>query len=93
VSTGPTNDHTYGTRQGWYAFIETSAPRAPNDTARLVSPPITDNQARWLVALVDTVCSVLNGHTGKNQCPLFSSQGGNAQKYTVLLFVFLDKTE
>lgn len=34
--------------QGWYVFIETSAPRHPNDTARLVSPLITDSAPRCL---------------------------------------------
>ena len=38
VSTGPTNDHTTSTRSGHYMFIETSAPRRQNDTARLISP-------------------------------------------------------
>ncbi|KAK7473655.1 hypothetical protein BaRGS_00035133, partial [Batillaria attramentaria] len=48
VSTGPTNDHTLGTGSGWYIYIETSSPRHPNDTARLVSPQISDNAARCL---------------------------------------------
>ncbi|XP_048582525.1 MAM and LDL-receptor class A domain-containing protein 1 [Nematostella vectensis] len=35
-ATGPPGDHTG--RQGYYAFIESSSPRRPGDTARLVSP-------------------------------------------------------
>ncbi|XP_047128245.1 MAM and LDL-receptor class A domain-containing protein 1 isoform X1 [Hydra vulgaris] len=35
--TGPGTDHTEGTRLGKYLFIETSSPRKPNDTARLLS--------------------------------------------------------
>ena len=34
--------------QGWYVFMEASAPRRPNDTARLVSPQISDNSPRCL---------------------------------------------
>ncbi|XP_067654504.1 MAM and LDL-receptor class A domain-containing protein 1-like [Haliotis asinina] len=35
--TGPSSDHTYGTRLGHYMYIETSSPRRPNDVARLNS--------------------------------------------------------
>ena len=35
--TGPSVDHTKGTPQGYYMFIETSAPRVKGDTARLLS--------------------------------------------------------
>ncbi|XP_046559779.1 MAM and LDL-receptor class A domain-containing protein 1-like [Haliotis rubra] len=35
--TGPSSDHTYGTRLGHYMYIETSAPRRPGDVARLNS--------------------------------------------------------
>ncbi|XP_066300036.1 MAM and LDL-receptor class A domain-containing protein 1-like [Branchiostoma lanceolatum] len=38
--TGPTNDHTLGTDQGWYVYIEASSPAQPNDTARLEGPTI-----------------------------------------------------
>ncbi|XP_013393210.1 MAM and LDL-receptor class A domain-containing protein 2-like, partial [Lingula anatina] len=38
--TGPSVDHTYGTPNGYYVFIETSSPRVPNDKARLISPMI-----------------------------------------------------
>nr|KAG5689551.1 hypothetical protein BaRGS_022054 [Batillaria attramentaria] len=36
--TGPSSDHTYGTAQGHYMYIETSAPRVRGDNAWLVSP-------------------------------------------------------
>ncbi|XP_055957692.1 MAM and LDL-receptor class A domain-containing protein 1-like [Patella vulgata] len=42
--TGPTNDHTTQSRKGWYMYIETSAPRVVNDTARLVSKTALANQ-------------------------------------------------
>ncbi|XP_033751987.1 MAM and LDL-receptor class A domain-containing protein 1-like [Pecten maximus] len=48
AETGPTNDHTKGTRYGWYIFIEASNPRRPNDTARVMSPLISDNSPRCL---------------------------------------------
>ncbi|XP_071956933.1 MAM and LDL-receptor class A domain-containing protein 1-like [Antedon mediterranea] len=37
AGTGPTYDHTKGDISGYYLFIETSDPRQPNDTARLLS--------------------------------------------------------
>lgn len=36
--TGPLYDHTYGTRNGHYVFIESSSPQHPGDKARLDSP-------------------------------------------------------
>ncbi|KAL8608892.1 hypothetical protein ACOMHN_065230 [Nucella lapillus] len=44
-STGPTTDHTSGRANGWYMYIETSAPRVTNDTARLVSQTIPASTA------------------------------------------------
>jgi hypothetical protein len=41
ASTGPPSDHTTGTRTGHYIYIETSAPRQPNDTARISTPNYT----------------------------------------------------
>jgi hypothetical protein len=37
LETGPSVDHTLGTSQGWYIFIETSYPAKPDDKARLES--------------------------------------------------------
>lgn len=36
-NTGPPFDHTFGSDSGYYAYIETSAPRRPGDRASLVS--------------------------------------------------------
>lgn len=35
--TGPSFDHTKGTRDGYYMYLETSAPRVTGDKARLLS--------------------------------------------------------
>ncbi|XP_067654503.1 MAM and LDL-receptor class A domain-containing protein 1-like [Haliotis asinina] len=46
TSTGPSTDHTLGTRQGKYLYIETSAPRLTGDKAWLVSEsfsPVTSS--------------------------------------------------
>ena len=43
VGTGPNFDHTYGNSSGHYIFIETSTPRLPGDTARLISPVFQAN--------------------------------------------------
>ncbi|CAF0808194.1 unnamed protein product, partial [Brachionus calyciflorus] len=39
--TGPLADHTLQTLNGYYVYIETSYPRVQNQTARLVSLPVT----------------------------------------------------
>lgn len=38
VGTGPSSDHTYGSKIGHYMYIETSSPRKLGDAARLKSP-------------------------------------------------------
>ncbi|KAL5006374.1 hypothetical protein ScPMuIL_015180 [Solemya velum] len=38
--TGPSVDHTLGTAQGYYLYIDASPPRRVNDTARLVSSAV-----------------------------------------------------
>ncbi|XP_048242500.1 MAM and LDL-receptor class A domain-containing protein 2-like [Haliotis rufescens] len=38
IGTGPDSDHTYGNETGYFVYIETSGPRKPNDTARIMSP-------------------------------------------------------
>ncbi|CAF4086941.1 unnamed protein product, partial [Rotaria sordida] len=38
LGTGPSYDHTTYTTEGYYMYIETSAPRQPGDIARLISP-------------------------------------------------------
>ncbi|CAF3948718.1 unnamed protein product [Rotaria sp. Silwood2] len=37
LSTGPSEDHTFGTEQGHFMFIESSLPQKPGDKARLIS--------------------------------------------------------
>ncbi|CAF3608819.1 unnamed protein product, partial [Rotaria sp. Silwood2] len=47
---GPDRDHTLGTPQGPFLFLDTSAPRKPNDTARVVSPvfaPTTSGECQF----------------------------------------------
>ncbi|XP_071486325.1 MAM and LDL-receptor class A domain-containing protein 1-like [Diadema antillarum] len=41
VGTGPSVDHTTGTANGYYVYIETSSPRVPGDEARIMSPVIS----------------------------------------------------
>ncbi|XP_035658189.1 MAM and LDL-receptor class A domain-containing protein 1-like [Branchiostoma floridae] len=49
-NTGPSTDHTTGTGQGTYMFLETSAPRQPDDRAKLVSEvfPATSSNGQCL---------------------------------------------
>ncbi|KAH9494979.1 hypothetical protein Btru_018315, partial [Bulinus truncatus] len=39
TGTGPTNDHSYGTPQGHYAYAEASSPRVPGDKIRMIGLP------------------------------------------------------
>ncbi|XP_072046224.1 uncharacterized protein [Amphiura filiformis] len=39
--TGPASDHTYGTSDGYYIYLEASSPQIRNDSARLISPGAT----------------------------------------------------
>lgn len=45
-NTGPPFDHTFGSDSGYYAFIETSAPRRAGDRAALISPVFTSTSAQ-----------------------------------------------
>ena len=40
VNTGPSFDHTYQTKEGYYMYIETSSPQKRGDKARLISETI-----------------------------------------------------
>jgi hypothetical protein len=37
--------HVFISASGWYLYIETSRPRKPNDTARLISPSTTESKS------------------------------------------------
>ena len=43
IGTGPKQDHTKGTDQGSYVYLETSSPARPNDTAWLFNKKIDDS--------------------------------------------------
>ena len=43
VGTGPKNDHTTQSDQGYYVYIEASSPAAENDTALLLNSNIPTN--------------------------------------------------
>ncbi|CAM4935869.1 unnamed protein product [Rotaria socialis] len=40
MNTGPTSDHTYGTSDGWYIYMEASFPQKYNQRCRIVSEEI-----------------------------------------------------
>lgn len=90
--TGPTTDHTTGGSTGYYVFIETSAPRKPNDTARLESATIPATQQKCLQFWyhmygphVDTlnVYTKINNQSG---APVWTRNGtqGNKWKHAVV---------
>lgn len=49
--TGPNADHTLGTPQGHYVFMESSSPMAPNNTAHLISPQYTPQNSGSQICL------------------------------------------
>jgi hypothetical protein len=46
--TGPSFDHTLGTADGWYIYLETSFPAKPSDSARIYSDKINGNSVNCL---------------------------------------------
>ncbi|XP_033123978.1 MAM and LDL-receptor class A domain-containing protein 1-like [Anneissia japonica] len=61
--TGPKYDHTYGTSQGFYMYIETSNPRNYNETARIWTPsyPATNGTCvEWFYHMYGTTVNILN---------------------------------
>ncbi|XP_036360425.1 MAM and LDL-receptor class A domain-containing protein 1-like isoform X2 [Octopus sinensis] len=79
-STGPQTDHTYGNSSGYYIYIETSRPRRQDDTASLISSPISPISNgcfrfwyHMYGADVDTL-TVYNA-SGKSRSPLWRKQG------------------
>ncbi|XP_071486324.1 MAM and LDL-receptor class A domain-containing protein 1-like [Diadema antillarum] len=47
-NTGPSVDHSTGTAEGFYAYIEVSSPRVQGDRARLLSPVYSDTDNECL---------------------------------------------
>ncbi|XP_013397768.1 MAM and LDL-receptor class A domain-containing protein 1-like [Lingula anatina] len=88
-NTGPSNDHTYGTPQGEYMYIEVSAPRKVNDIARLTSPKYKDNQAMCLqfyYHMYGQDIGTLNVYAKVNQAlggAVFSMKGDQGNKWQV----------
>ncbi|XP_033099732.1 MAM and LDL-receptor class A domain-containing protein 1-like, partial [Anneissia japonica] len=62
-ATGPAYDHTYGTLQGSYMYIETSYPRYINQTARLwtLSFPATNGTCvKWFYHMYGATVNTMN---------------------------------
>ncbi|GFR70364.1 MAM and LDL-receptor class A domain-containing protein 1 [Elysia marginata] len=78
-NTGPLVDHTKGTNQGWYVFIEASSPQKENDTARLISSSITAGQRclRFFYTMAGSSVYQLNVYvkTGATLTKIFSMEG------------------
>ncbi|XP_033122121.1 MAM and LDL-receptor class A domain-containing protein 1-like, partial [Anneissia japonica] len=61
--TGPNYDHTYGTLQGSYMYIETSYPRYNNETARLWTlpyPATNGTCVKWFYHMYGATVNTLN---------------------------------
>ena len=76
TSTGPPNDHTYGTSKGHYMYIEASSPRVASDKARLVSPTYVDKSAvcvQFYYHMLGDGMGTLNVYTKVGTCTLSES--------------------
>lgn len=87
LDTGPIVDHTLGTKDGWYIYIETSYPAKKNDTARLSSPRIADLSTKCLTFYyhmkgrhIDTL-NVLAINDSNYEYQLFSKSGNQGTKW------------
>uniref|UniRef100_A0A2C9KDP3 MAM domain-containing protein n=1 Tax=Biomphalaria glabrata TaxID=6526 RepID=A0A2C9KDP3_BIOGL len=79
TQTGPLIDHTKGTAQGWYAYIEASTPRVANDSARLISQVINPGQRclRFYYVMYGTTVYQLNVYVqqGSQKTRIFRMEG------------------
>nr|XP_054757010.1 MAM and LDL-receptor class A domain-containing protein 2-like [Lytechinus pictus] len=82
-NTGPSYDHSTGTAEGFYAYIEVSSPRVQGDRAILISPTYQDTSSecfRLWYHLLGKAIGELNVYikdevTGTTSAPLFSKSG------------------
>lgn len=83
--TGPSQDHTTGSRSGYYLYIESSRPRKQNDTASIglyLPSPTGQCSMRFWYHMYGSNIGSLNVYqntlsTGKSQLASISSQQGN----------------
>lgn len=93
TGTGPTSDHTYGTRQGHYVYIESSAPRRRGDKARIDSPsyPATTGTGSCLTfwySMYGRNIGALNlylrqGTSSQLRTPIWTMSGNQGNKWRV----------
>ncbi|CAF1593620.1 unnamed protein product, partial [Adineta ricciae] len=86
--TGPDGDHTTGSNQGHFIYIESSSPAKPNDTARLISPDLiasTEQQCfRFYYHMFGSdvyrlnIYSRINGNLGK---ALWQKEGNQGNQW------------
>eukprot|EP00794_Sanderia_malayensis_P017044 gene17044-18759_t len=84
--TGPSTDHTTGKNNGWYLFIETSYPRVPNDTARLVSKNVPSTNGKclqfWYHMYGDHVDNLtIYMKVGSTMTPLWQKRGTQGDRW------------
>ena len=71
---------------GWYLYIETSYPRVPNDTARLVSARVPSTNGKclqfWYHMYGDHVDNLtVYMKTGSRMTPLWQKQGTQGDRW------------
>lgn len=66
------------TGQGWYIYIETSFPRQPNDTARVISPRIKGNGSSKAIRCVSFWYHMYGPHV--DILRLYKKQGSSLGK-------------
>ena len=66
------------TGQGWYVYIETSFPRKPNDTARIISPRVKGNGSSKAIRCVSFWYHMYGPHV--DVLRLYKKQGSSLGK-------------
>ncbi|CAH1778746.1 unnamed protein product [Owenia fusiformis] len=88
-ATGPTSDHTLGTSEGHYAYIETSGPQVQGQKARLMTPMLTSKgtgNGCLVVEFVDMLygidvdtLTVYIKHFGQSEVSVYSVKGNRGK--------------
>ncbi|CAF0741635.1 unnamed protein product, partial [Brachionus calyciflorus] len=89
LDTGAEFDHTLGTKNGWFVYIETSLPSKQNDTARLESIPIAGYPSISCLSFfyhmrgehIDTLKVYTKTQTTANETIIWSKSGNQGNKW------------
>ncbi|RNA14511.1 MAM and LDL-receptor class A domain-containing 2-like, partial [Brachionus plicatilis] len=89
IETGAEIDHTLGTSEGWFIYIETSVPAKNNDTARLESLALAGNPKISCLSFyyhmrgvhIDTLNVFIKSQSSGNESNIWSKTGNQGNKW------------